>query len=1734
MVSQSPHDPKRFRVSPADQQERAMERKYGKNAEPVPGYKLVKFLGRGGFGEVWKATGPGGASLAIKIINLGNKQGFKEFRAIRRFKDIRHPNLVPIVGFWLKDANGHLFDDGAEGDSSLWQGKADEMILAMGLGDKSLQDCLREHKAQGHEGIPPAELLGYMDEAAKAIDFLNRPSHKMGSGPVSIHHCDIKPQNILVVGDAIQVCDFGLARELEDVRNTATDWSVAYAAPEFIQEERPSPSTDQYSLAISYFELRTGQLPYTTKTPAAVIYAKTQGLLDLSRLPAAEQTVIQRATSREPDKRYPSCQDMVKDLRRAFEPTATRSRSRVSVPVHIRQPGSEVVPGYRLVRLLGRGGYGEVWEALSPGGILVAIKIIDKLQGAGKQEFKALKLIKNVQHEYLLDLHGLWLLDAEDRVIPDEAQERPDPPAASMLVVATKLAGKNLLDRLAECQKEGQAGLPPAELLGYMRQAAEAIDYLNECRHPLGDQLVSIQHRDIKPDNILLARGMVKVGDFGLAKVVEGLSAPIHAESTGFTPHYAAPELYKGSVSRWTDQYSLALTYFKLRTGTLPFDANSSPFDLLLIHTQGKLDLEVLPEAERAVIARATAVVAEERFPTCSDMVRALEAAFSGGALPVPPPPVMDVPLRAPTPRPVTPTTAWVRSVPEDIPTRPQDVAIRDKVSTVAVVPPLASGPKTQETPPPLLVPTLRPGTPPPATRSTESRRSAVKADSTRPAPVERSASSTETISTTRISLVLVAVFAIATGVAGVIFWKLYQLRQSQDTQGRHDTTQQQTASERATGPTRPHATKSTEVAVTSPAGSRKGNGSRPPAPNLVEGAVKEAERSYGAGNAYAALEHFAKAMEHANKTDFAPFRRRIFLGQAQAFACLEPKQQVQAKERLDLDWPRIEKNLSDLPEEDRKGNDYRWLAWLAKAGTGGDAEKFLDELIEWKKQDLPVPPPLGKALEVAKGRIRVDLSARIDAVLDHLPDQLGEMDNVFGLADKIAAYEAEWTPTPAERRSKAAATLLKAAQQERTFSSDDPFKNPYPGGRVAKVHDWLRRAFTLAETKPPVPQALRAELALAAWYKAEPESRGDLLDDYQASLKTQPQAFLFLLVKARTRPQTLAGRKTAFGCYQALYEALKTNKKILPRELDAEILGPAITCGKKILDDHKGPGPLRGEVARLLGARGDLMRKNLPFGWTITDALGAYNEAIGLDDQRAEFFVGKALAYSLSTPDVDLVGIEEAASQARKLDPDQPYAHERLAFVFFRKAKESSQRDERAQYLKSATDSYSAAIAGFEKNGDPDKDLPDTYLARSDVYILAYWAGKTNVERADLLTKALKDAEEASRLKHPKPHLPLLTQAIILEDFAYYGIAPRYRDAVDAYTRAIEETDKGTGEYRVKYLLDRGRCNLRWAEYGKDDTRFDYAQRDLKEAADAEPTDVFRVEHKAEACYWLGRTYARRRPPDYVEAEHYLEQAKKTDRPGLKAFFGPSAQGELARIAMERCKKAAESQDEQKYCRLAEDRAKNLADMVLARADVEGFPDLFDVLLSLGHHYEEKNKPVAALRIYEIGLPQDIRGKARAAHLPFLNARNMLLARPNSKAALEGHVAPEDLVSQADYAVTLARSKDVHPSTRSRTHEVAGYCYNQAATVTEKAKYRKICIERFEEVLKLNLDKAHPNKSLWRVLIGEQCVALAEKDADPTWVKKGRENLEKALKSPPQNYTEEYIQDLLKKLRME
>src|SRR5262245_66545400 len=126
-----------------------------------------------------------------------------------------------------------------------------------------------------------------------------------------------------------------------------------------------------------------------------------------------------------------------------------------------------------------------------------------------------------------------------------------------------------------------------------MEETAEALDLMNI--------QYQLQHLDIKPQNIFLVHNHVKVADFGLVKDLEGSQASV---TGGITPVYAAPETFDGVVTRFSDQYSLAIVYQELLTGQRPF-VGSNVRQLILQHLQGVPNVTPLPPGEQPIVARA-------------------------------------------------------------------------------------------------------------------------------------------------------------------------------------------------------------------------------------------------------------------------------------------------------------------------------------------------------------------------------------------------------------------------------------------------------------------------------------------------------------------------------------------------------------------------------------------------------------------------------------------------------------------------------------------------------------------------------------------------------------------------------------------------------------------------------------------------------------------------------------------------------------------------------------------------------------------------------------------------------------------------------------------------------------------------------------------------------------------------------------------------------------------------
>ncbi|MFI1580858.1 protein kinase [Embleya sp. NPDC020630] len=211
---------------------------------------------------------------------------------------------------------------------------------------------------------------------------------------------------------------------------------------------------------------------------------------------------------------------------------------------------------YRLVRVLGEGGMGQVWEARDETlGRSVAVKVISLLAGGGSRGDEArarflreARITAQLQHPNIVTIHDLGETGTEGDRVP--------------FLVMELIRGEGLDAEL----RRGAVALPTAA-----RWGAQIYDALAEA-HTVG-----IVHRDIKPSNILITpSGMVKVLDFGIARAADAHASADRLTRTGFivgTPAYMAPEQARGYPEPRSDLYALGCLLFELVTGRLPFQA---------------------------------------------------------------------------------------------------------------------------------------------------------------------------------------------------------------------------------------------------------------------------------------------------------------------------------------------------------------------------------------------------------------------------------------------------------------------------------------------------------------------------------------------------------------------------------------------------------------------------------------------------------------------------------------------------------------------------------------------------------------------------------------------------------------------------------------------------------------------------------------------------------------------------------------------------------------------------------------------------------------------------------------------------------------------------------------------------------------------------------------------------------------------------------------------------------
>ncbi|HZY90837.1 MAG TPA: serine/threonine-protein kinase [Gemmataceae bacterium] len=252
--------------------------------------------------------------------------------------------------------------------------------------------------------------------------------------------------------------------------------------------------------------------------------------------------------------------------------------------------GQRPLDGYTLKRGVGRGGFGEVYFAVSDGGKEVALKLV---RGDHQIELRGVAQCLNLKHPNLVALYDL----------------RTDP-QGDHWVVMEYVAGEPLSVVLSRHPD----GLPRELAREWFLGLARAVAYLHD--H-------GIVHRDLKPGNVFLENGMVKVGDYGLSKSISTSQRTAQTQTVG-TVHYMAPEISTGNYNKQIDVYGAGVILYEMLSGRVPFDGESSG-EILMKHLTAPPDLSRLPSEYVPVVAKALAKNPAHRYASMAEMARAVE-----------------------------------------------------------------------------------------------------------------------------------------------------------------------------------------------------------------------------------------------------------------------------------------------------------------------------------------------------------------------------------------------------------------------------------------------------------------------------------------------------------------------------------------------------------------------------------------------------------------------------------------------------------------------------------------------------------------------------------------------------------------------------------------------------------------------------------------------------------------------------------------------------------------------------------------------------------------------------------------------------------------------------------------------------------------------------------------------------------------------------------------------------
>lgn len=280
-------------------------------------YRLDERIGHGGMSTVYRAFDTVlERQVAIKLMHreiASDSDQLERFRReARAVAQLNHPHIVTVIDAGEWDAR-----DG-EGNGGIESGTP--YIVLEHVAGETLKDLIRRDAP-----LDTPTALAYGIEIARALG----SAHSQ-----EIVHRDVKPQNVLLSGEGgAKITDFGIARTLSEEGLTMDGrvlGTTDYVSPEQALGQGVTGQSDVYSLGVVLYEMLTGEVPFRGESPVAVAMMHVREevpdvQLARPQVSAATAAVVERATAKDLERRYPDMASMIADMEEALAIETARS-----------------------------------------------------------------------------------------------------------------------------------------------------------------------------------------------------------------------------------------------------------------------------------------------------------------------------------------------------------------------------------------------------------------------------------------------------------------------------------------------------------------------------------------------------------------------------------------------------------------------------------------------------------------------------------------------------------------------------------------------------------------------------------------------------------------------------------------------------------------------------------------------------------------------------------------------------------------------------------------------------------------------------------------------------------------------------------------------------------------------------------------------------------------------------------------------------------------------------------------------------------------------------------------------------------------------------------------------------------------------------------------------------------------------------------------------------------------